>query len=65
MRFPDVAGMTLSEAEPLLKQYNVRWFPEEIRPPRDRRGSEEKGPFRILRAQEEENGVLKLIICRV
>ena len=64
MSVPDIAGMTLDRAGALLEQNQIRWTVEEIRPPRDRRKEEEKGELRVLRAQEED-GLCRLIVCRV
>ena len=63
MPVPDIAGMTLDRALSLLEENGIRCSVEEIRPPRDRRGEEEKGELRVLRALDEE-GACKLIVCR-
>ncbi len=65
MNVPDVTGMTLSRALELLETHGIHCSAEEIRPPRDRRAEEEKGEFRVLRMQESEDGLMKLIVCRV
>lgn len=67
MRIPDIAGIELSEAERLLDSGHWTYSVEVIRPPRDRRGEEEKnrGGLRVLRVEPAGSGALKLIVCRV